>query len=200
MCIRDSPRAVPSGPAGPGRTSRSRRRAPRPSPPQAAVPGWRRAPPKTVLYVSHDRELLARTATHGASLEPTPAGATVWVHGGGFATFAQARRDRMTRLEELGRRWDEEHARLRELVTSLKVKAAYNDGLASRYQAAQTRLRKFEEAGPPQVVAREQDVLVRLIGGRTAKRAVVAHHLELTGLMRPFDLEVWFGERVAVLG
>ena len=31
-----------------------------------------------------------------------------------------------------------------------KQKAAYNDGMASRYQAAQTRLRKFEEAGPPE--------------------------------------------------
>jgi ATPase subunit of ABC transporter with duplicated ATPase domains len=28
----------------------------------------------------------------------------------------------------------------------------------------------------------------------------VANDLELTGLMRPFDLEVWYGERVAVLG
>ena len=155
---------------------------------------------KTVLFVSHDRELLARTATHVASLEVTGAGSTLWLHGGGFGTFAQARRERMDRLAELGRRWDEEHAKLRELVASLKVKAAYNDGLASRYQAAQTRLRKFEEAGPPQAVAREQDVRVRLVGGRTAKRAVVAEQLELTGLMRPFDLEVWFGERVAVLG
>jgi ATPase subunit of ABC transporter with duplicated ATPase domains len=41
---------------------------------------------------------------------------------------------------------------------------------------------------------------MRLQGGRTAKRAVIAERLELTGLMRPFDLEVWFGERVAVLG
>jgi hypothetical protein len=24
--------------------------------------------------------------------------------------------------------------------------------------------------------------------------------LELTGLMRPFDAEIWYGERVAVLG
>ena len=30
-----------------------------------------------------------------------------------------------------------------------KQKAAYNDGMASRYQAAVTRLRMFEEAGPP---------------------------------------------------
>jgi ATPase subunit of ABC transporter with duplicated ATPase domains len=41
---------------------------------------------------------------------------------------------------------------------------------------------------------------MRLTGGRTGKRAVVAESLELTGLMRPFDLEVWYGERVAVLG
>ena len=41
---------------------------------------------------------------------------------------------------------------------------------------------------------------MRLKGGRTGKRAVVCDDLELTGLMRPFDLEVWYGERVAVLG
>ncbi len=155
---------------------------------------------RTVLLVSHDRELLSRVATHVATLEPTAVGARVWVHGGGFDTYAQARDDRRARLEELLRRWDEEHAQLRELVATLKTKATFNDGMSSRYQAAQTRLRKFEEAGPPTVVAREQRVRVRLAGGRTAKRAVVATDLGLTGLMRPFDLEVWYGERVAVLG
>ena len=72
--------------------------------------------------------------------------------------------------------------------------------MASRYQAAQTRLRKFEEAGPPTEQPREQQVKMRLKGGRTGKRAVVCENLELTGLMKPFDLEVWYGERVAVLG
>ena len=81
-----------------------------------------------------------------------------------------------------------------------KDKARFNDGMASRYQAAQTRLRRFEDAGPPQEIAREQQVSMRLQGGRTGKRAVVCEQLELTGLMAPFDLEVWFGERVAVLG
>jgi len=162
--------------------------------------GQLRASPKTVLYVSHDRELLSRTATRVASLEPTAAGSVLWVHPAGFATFGQARDDRRSRLEELTRRWEEERAKLRELVLTLKTKSAFNDGLASRYQAAQTRLRKFEEAGPPPEMARDQDVRVRLVGGRTAKRAVVAERLELAGLMAPFDLEVWFGERVAVLG
>ncbi|GIG19470.1 putative ABC transporter ATP-binding protein [Cellulomonas chitinilytica] len=158
------------------------------------------ASPKTVLLVSHDRELLSNVATHVATLEPTVVGASVWVHGGGFATYHQAREDRRSRAEELLRRWEEEHAKLKELVLTLKTKSAFNDGLASRYQAAQTRLRKFEEAGPPTILSREQSVKVRLRGGRTAKRAVVATGLELTGLMQPFDLEVWFGERVAVLG
>ncbi len=72
--------------------------------------------------------------------------------------------------------------------------------MASRYQAAVTRLRKFEEAGPPELAPREQNVRMRLRGGRTGKRAVICEQLELTGLMRPFDLEVWYGERVAVLG
>ncbi|MDM8085693.1 ATP-binding cassette domain-containing protein [Cellulomonas cellasea] len=158
------------------------------------------ASPKSVLFVSHDRELLSRAATQVATLEPTATGSGIWVHGGSFTTYPQARDDRRSRLEELMRRWEEEHAKLKTLVFTLKNKAAFNDGLASRYSAAQTRLRKFEEAGPPQVVARDQNVRVRLTGGRTAKRAVVAERLELTGLMKPFDLEVWFGERVAVLG
>jgi ATPase subunit of ABC transporter with duplicated ATPase domains len=156
--------------------------------------------PKTILYVSHDRELMDNTATRVVTVELGAAGNTVWTHPGGFSSYHEARRDRFARLEELRRRWDEEHAKLKALVLRYKIKAEYNDGLASQYKAAQTRLRKFEEAGPPQAVPREQSVKMRLKGGRTGKRAVVCEGLELTGLMKPFDLEVWYGERVAVLG
>ncbi len=41
---------------------------------------------------------------------------------------------------------------------------------------------------------------LRLRGGRTGKRALTCDSLELTGLTRPFGTEVWFGERVGVLG
>jgi ATPase subunit of ABC transporter with duplicated ATPase domains len=155
---------------------------------------------KTVLFVSHDRELMNNTATRIVTVELGAAGNTVWVHPGGFATYHQARRDRFARLEEQRKRWDEEHAKLRALMLMYKQKAAYNDGMASRYQAAVTRLRMFEEKGPPENQPREQNVKMRLKGGRTGKRAVVCEQLELTGLMKPFDLEVWYGERVAVLG
>jgi ATPase subunit of ABC transporter with duplicated ATPase domains len=170
------------------------------------VPGKRwleeqlNASPKTVLYISHDRELLANTATRIVTVELGAAGNTVWTHGGGFASYHEARTHRFERFEELRRRWDEEHAKLRALMLMYKQKAAYNSSMASRYQAAQTRLRKFEEAGPPQAIPREQNVNMRLTGGRTGKRAVIVENVELTGLMKPFDLEVWYRERVAVLG
>jgi len=159
-----------------------------------------RESPKTVLFVSHDRELLSHTATRVVTVELGAAGNTVWTHGGGFASYHEARRDRFSRLEELRRRWDEERAKLKALVLMYRQKAAYNDGMASRLQAAVTRLRMFDEAGPPEAIPQEQNVKMRLRGARTGKRAIVCTDLELTGLMKPFDLEVWYGDRVAVLG
>ena len=170
------------------------------------VPGKRwledqlRATRKTVLFVSHDRELLARVADRIVSLEPAPSGADAWVHGGGFATFHEARRERFERFEELRRRWDEKHAQLKKLVRELQRAATMSDVMAARYKAAQTRLRKFEEAGPPPEPPREQDIRMRLRGGRTGVRALTCEGLGLTGLMQPFDLQVFYGERVAVLG
>ena len=171
------------------------------------VPGKRwleeqlRTTTKSVLLVSHDRELLAAAADRIVTLEPGALGAVAWVHGGAFGEgYAAARQARGERLEELRRRWDEERVKLRALVLTLREKSKFNDGLASRYSAAQTRLARFEEAGPPQAPPAAQDVRMRLRGGRTGKRAVVCEQLGLTGLMRPFDAELWLGDRVAVLG
>ena len=155
---------------------------------------------KTILFISHDRELLNNCATRIVTVELGAAGNTAWTHPGGFSSYHEARRARFERFEELRRRWDEEHEKLRTQMLMYKQKAAYNSDMASRYQAALTRLRKFEDAGPPQALPREQQVSMRLTGGRTGKRAVICEGLELTGLMRPFDVEIWYGERVAVLG
>jgi ATPase subunit of ABC transporter with duplicated ATPase domains len=166
------------------------------------VPGKRwleerlRDTPKTVLYVSHDRELLDRTAQRVVTVEAHG----TWVHGGGFGTYAAAREARLERLDELHRRWEEEHARLRELVRTLQQQAKISPDMASRYRAMQTRLARFEAEGPPPERPAEQKVTMALRGGRTGVRALTCERLELTGLMRPFDLEVFFGERVAVLG
>jgi len=175
------------------------------------VPGKRwleeqlRSTPKTVLFVSHDRELLARTADRVVTVE----GRSAWVHGGGFGSYHEARAARLDRLDELHRRWAEEHQRLRDLVRTLQQQAKISDAMASRYHAMQTRLAKFEAAGPPPERPVQQRVSMRLTGGRTGVRALSCVRLELFGgapdapgraLLRPFDFEACYGERVAVLG
>ncbi|WP_179757412.1 ABC-F family ATP-binding cassette domain-containing protein [Microlunatus parietis] len=149
--------------------------------------------PKTVLYVSHDRELLANTADQIVTLEGGAAGNTAWTHGGGFATYHQARVDRHERYAELGRRWEEHRARLADLVQTLRL------AKSPKVQAAVTRLRRHEAVRPPEP-PRQQSLRMRLPGGRTGVRALTCTGLSLTGLTEPFDLEVFYGERVAVLG
>lgn len=151
---------------------------------------------KTVLFVSHDRELLARTATRVVTLE----GGDTWVHGGGFSTWAAARATRHTRMSELLRRWDEEHERLRQLVFTLRQQAAISPDMANRYHAMQTRLAKYEQAGAPPAPPRVDTVTMRLRGGRTGVRAITCERLAITGLIDEFDLAVFYGERLALLG
>ena len=79
------------------------------------VPGKRwlearlRESPKSVLFVSHDRELLAQTANRVVAVE----GGGAWTHVGSFPTWHEARGARHELLEEAQRRWDVEHAKLK---------------------------------------------------------------------------------------
>jgi ATPase subunit of ABC transporter with duplicated ATPase domains len=151
---------------------------------------------KTVLFVSHDRELLDQAADRIVTVE----GGTAWVHGGGFASYHEARSDRHQRMAELRRRWDEEHVRLIELTRTLQQQAKISPDMASRYRAMATRLARFEAEEPPADAPEDQQVTMRLKGGRTGVRAVIVEDLELTGLMKPFSTEIFYGQRLAVLG
>jgi len=151
---------------------------------------------KTMLYVSHDRELLAATASRIVTLEPTGS----WTHGGGFAGYAAARRRHLDSLAKDRALYDNERQRLEGIVAEMRRRAKISDTFAPKLKAAESRLRQFVERTERPVDVREQRVDVRLGGARTGKRAVIIEQLELDGLTDPFDLELWFGERVAVLG
>lgn len=160
---------------------------------------------KTVLFVSHDRELLENTATRIVTLEQGVNGNTAWVHGGKFSTWHEARKARNERFAEMLLRWEQEHQRLIDLVKTLQVQAASSPDMANKYHAMQTRLRKFEEAGAPEAPPIEQDVKVGLRGGRTGLRALTFEQLSIKNLSgevltEPFDFEVFFGDRIAILG
>ncbi|MCW2816223.1 MAG: yjjK 2, partial [Nocardioides sp.] len=84
-----------------------------------------RASDKTILFISHDRELLDNTATRVVTVELGAGGGgnLVWTHVGGFTSYHQARKDRFERFEEMRKRWDEEHAKIKALVLRLKIKS-----------------------------------------------------------------------------
>jgi len=151
---------------------------------------------KGVLLVSHDRELLSIAATQVVTVEAH----TAWVHSGSFGTWHAARAARIERLAELHRRWNEEHVRLKELVRTLQIQAAISEVMATKYRVMSAKLKKYEDAGPPPELPTDEKVTPRLRGGRTAVRAITCESLELTGLMKPFDTEIFFGDRLAVLG
>ena len=155
-----------------------------------------RACAKTILFVSHDRELLAACATRIVTVETTGA----WTHGGAFATYHAAREAHHTKQERDASLWADERERLEDIVKETRVRAKISDTFAPKLKAAESRLRQFLDAHPEPEVARDQKVTVRLGGRRTRRKAVAMERLELHGLTDPFDTELWYGDRVAVLG
>jgi ATPase subunit of ABC transporter with duplicated ATPase domains len=155
-----------------------------------------RRSPKTILYVSHDRELLAATASKIVTVEAKGA----WTHGGSFAGYHDARAARLDRLEQQFELHRRERDRLVGIVRELKQRARYSDSFAPKAKAAESRLRHFDERGAPPERVKDQQVTMRLRGARTGRKALTIERLELYGLTDPFDAEIWYGERVAVLG
>ena len=151
---------------------------------------------KTVLFVSHDRELLARVANRIVTVE----GGTTWVHGGGFESYHEARTAKHDRMAEVRRRWDEEHVRLKDLVRTLQIQARISEVMAQKYRVMAARLERYEAEGPPPDKPSDEKLTMRLKGGRTGVRAVICEGLELAGLMQPFDEQIYYGERIGVLG
>jgi ATPase subunit of ABC transporter with duplicated ATPase domains len=150
---------------------------------------------KTILLVSHDRELLARAATKIVTIEGTGA----WTHGGSFATYAEARDARLARIDEDHRRFQERRKQLEDQVAELRRRSQVTDAFASKLKATKTKIEQLDRTAPRER-PKEQQISMRLGGDRTGKRAVVIENLELAGLTDPFSAEVFFGERVGVIG
>jgi ATPase subunit of ABC transporter with duplicated ATPase domains len=155
-----------------------------------------RATRKTVLYVSHDRELLAATATKVVTIEASGC----WTHGGGFDGYHAARQAHLERREHHASLYEDEVKRLEELVSEMRRRAKISETFAPRLKAAESRLRQFLEKNERPETVRDQKIDVRLGGARTGKRALAIKALAIHGLTDPLDAEIWYGERVAVLG
>ncbi|HLY50897.1 MAG TPA: ATP-binding cassette domain-containing protein [Solirubrobacteraceae bacterium] len=151
---------------------------------------------KTVLMISHDRELLSGAVGSIVTLE----GNGAWVHGGSYATYPQARAERQERLGDAVKRWHEEERRLFRMMKTFKERARYYDSWAKKANAAETRWQRFRDAGPPPAPVVDTSIVVRLRGGDSARRVLDLRSLGIADLVSPFSDEIHFGERVGMIG
>ena len=104
-----------------------------------------RASKKTVLMISHDRELLTAAVDSILTLE----GNGAWVHGGSYATYPEAREERQRRLGDAVKRWQRRGAapvRAHEDVQG--ARPATPRDWAKKADAAETRWQRFVDDGP----------------------------------------------------
>jgi ATPase subunit of ABC transporter with duplicated ATPase domains len=151
---------------------------------------------KTFLSVSHDREFLGNTSTQVVTLEVRRA----WTHPASFGSYEEARQQRLAGLEEDHRRYQEQRSALIATLKEYRRRAQSSDAWGPKVRAAQSRLRLFDEKTEVVERPREQNVAIRLGGGRTGTIALRLKALGFPGLVQPFSSEILFGQRVGVIG
>ncbi len=151
---------------------------------------------KTILVVSHDRTLLTRSVDRMVVLEHNGA----WIHGGSYTSFREERRKRNERLAKDLDAWKAEERRLYRYYKLMKNRAGASEALASRADAAQTRWERFRDAGPPQLPPPEREIVPKFVGSRAGNEAMRITNFEVDGLVLPFSLTIYNGDRVALLG
>ncbi len=154
-----------------------------------------RASKKTIVMISHDREVLAGAVGAIVTLE----GHGAWVHGGSYATYARAREDRQRRLGDAVKRWHEEERRLFRLMKTFKERARYAPDWAKRADAMETRWRRFRAGGPPPSPVADQAIAVRIRGGDSARVVLDLRSVGIDDLVAPFSEEIHFGERIGLI-
>jgi ATPase subunit of ABC transporter with duplicated ATPase domains len=151
---------------------------------------------KTVLLISHDRDLLGAATNAILTME----GDGTWMHGGSYRTYPEAREHRQKLLGDRLEQWQREERRLFRFYKVMKQRAAVNSDNAKRADAAETRWKRFVDVGPPPAPVKDQQIQVRIPGADSARIVVALRETAIDGLVRPFEDEIHFGERVGLIG
>ena len=151
---------------------------------------------KTVLMVSHDRTLLSNAVDRMVVLEHNGS----WVHPGNYRSFRAARRERIERLAKDLSLWEREERRLHRDFRTWKDRAGSSEAAAQRMRVAEARWLRFRDAGPPELPPPEREINPQFRGSRAGKEAIRIENFEVPDLILPFDLKVYHGDRIALLG
>jgi ATPase subunit of ABC transporter with duplicated ATPase domains len=162
--------------------------------------------PGSVVLVSHDRDFLDRTVDRIVELDE-------WTHGvaefaGGWSAYEQARESALRRQRELYEQYEDERARLEEQLQRMQrwEQRGYGQGRKKKktkdvkkaFTGRIERLERVEKPYEPWELRLELAPLRR--GGDVVVR--LEHAVAERGSFRlgPIDLELGWGERLAVLG
>jgi ATPase subunit of ABC transporter with duplicated ATPase domains len=151
---------------------------------------------KTLLLISHDRDLLSAATNAILRLEAEG----TWMHGGSYRSYPEAREKRQQLLGDRLEQWKREERRLFQFYKLMKQRAAISDVNAKRADAAETRWKRFVDDGPPPAPVTDQQIKVRIPGGDSARIVVRLRDVAIDGLVRRFEDEIHFGERVGLIG
>ena len=151
---------------------------------------------KTIVLISHDRDLLGAATNAILTLEANG----TWTHGDSYRTYPEAREQRQQLLGDRLDQWKREERRLFQFYKMMKQRAAISDVNAKRADAAETRWKRFVDVGPPPAPVKDQQIQVRIPGGDSARIVVRLRDIAIDGLVRPFEDEIHFGERVGLIG
>jgi ATPase subunit of ABC transporter with duplicated ATPase domains len=67
-------------------------------------------------------------------------------------------------------------------------------------RVSEARWERFKEEGPPELPPPEREISPQFKGSRAGKEAIRITNLEVPDLILPFDLSVYHGDRLALLG
>ena len=135
---------------------------------------------KTVVLISHDRDLLGAAVGSILTLENSAA----WMHGGSYRSYPEARERRQQLLGDRLAQWKREERRLFQFYKIMKQRAAVSDVNAKRADAAESRWKRFVDAGPPPAPVTDQQIQVRIKGADSARIVVRLRDVGIDGLVQ----------------
>lgn len=100
---------------------------------------------KTIIFCSHDRQLLTNYSGRFLVFEPRRNGTVCWDFAGNFEDFSSEQQGRIDRIATLQERQKSERSRLEEYSDNMSHRASYNDKMSSRSRSAKRRLERFDD-------------------------------------------------------
>jgi ATP-binding cassette subfamily F protein 3 len=156
--------------------------------------------PGTVLVISHDRYLLDRVAKKIFQLED----GKIDVYAGNYSYYFEERQRRLIKRHETYTLQQEELSRQEALLRQLRGWAKQNSKFAPRMRSMEKRVeRARQEASERPVMTRER-IKMNFEADRSGKKVLEVKGLSKSAggrlLFSPFDLTIWYGERVGIVG